>query len=412
MCFPKREEMRGSQTTAAVSLCLSLVLTGCATGPKTSHPLPAPALLAETPAPGETAATARTAAWFEAHRGQPPRLRTFVQRMPKGGDLHSHLGGAVYAESYLRWAAAGDYCVARQGDDLRLDRCAVLGQGEAEAVPAAEALADSHLYHQLIDQMSTRHLAFADRSGRDDFFASFRQFSPVTRTHRGEMLAEVAARAASEHTQYLELMLTLGGGTPFRLGREIGLGPDLDAVARQLLEAGLRDHVATSRRELDASESTARDAMRCGLEEEDPGCAVTRRYIQQIIRTRPPAEVFAQLVHAFELIRADPRVVGLNLVAPEDDPVARRDYTRHMEMLDFLASRAPDVAVTLHAGELALGMVPPEDLRFHIRQAIELGHARRIGHGTSIAYEDDALGLLSKMRQRGVLVEICLSTLR
>ena len=26
--------------------------------------------------------------------------------MPKGGDLHSHLSGAVYAESYIQWAAA------------------------------------------------------------------------------------------------------------------------------------------------------------------------------------------------------------------------------------------------------------------------------------------------------------------
>jgi adenosine deaminase len=34
-----------------------------------------------------------------------------------------------------------------------------------------------------------------------------------------------------------------------------------------------------------------------------------------------------------------------------------------------------------HAGELAPGLVPPAGLRFHIREAIELGHAERIGHG-------------------------------
>ena len=43
----------------------------------------------------ETENTARTAAWFDAHQNQPASLRVFLQRMPKGADLHSHLGGAV-----------------------------------------------------------------------------------------------------------------------------------------------------------------------------------------------------------------------------------------------------------------------------------------------------------------------------
>ncbi len=81
-----------------------------------------------------------------------------------------------------------------------------------------------------------------------------------------------------------------------------------------------------------------------------------------------------------------------------------------MEMLDFLWSRAPEVAVTLHAGELTLGMVPPKDLRFHIRQAVEVGHARRIGHGTALAYEDDFQGLLARMREQRVAVEVCLTS--
>ena len=42
---------------------------------------------------------------------QPLQLRQFLQRMPKGADLHSHLSGAVYAESYLRWAAQDGKCV-------------------------------------------------------------------------------------------------------------------------------------------------------------------------------------------------------------------------------------------------------------------------------------------------------------
>ena len=55
--------------------------------------------------PYETGNTERAASWFELHRYEPLSLRIFLQRMPKGGDIHSHLGGAVYAESYLAWAA-------------------------------------------------------------------------------------------------------------------------------------------------------------------------------------------------------------------------------------------------------------------------------------------------------------------
>jgi adenosine deaminase len=31
--------------------------------------------------------------------------------MPKGGDLHMHLSGAVYAETFLKEAAADNLCV-------------------------------------------------------------------------------------------------------------------------------------------------------------------------------------------------------------------------------------------------------------------------------------------------------------
>ena len=61
---------------------------------------------------------------------------------------------------------------------------------------------------------------------------------------------------------------------------------------------------------------------------------------------------------------------------PEDGFISMRDYTLQMKMLDYLHSVYPKVHITLHAGELAPGLVPPEGLRFHIRQAVELG-ARR-----------------------------------
>jgi adenosine deaminase len=64
----------------------------------------------------------------------------------------------------------------------------------------------------------------------------------------------------------------------------------------------------------------------------------------------------------------------------------------------------------MHAGELAPGLVPPAGLKFHIRQAVEIAHAERIGHGVDVFYEDQPLALLKEMAQKKVVVEICLSS--
>src|SRR5258708_34670859 len=48
---------------------------------------------------------------FNAGRHNPLRLRQFLEARPKGGDLHNHLTGSVFAESYLQWAAADKLCL-------------------------------------------------------------------------------------------------------------------------------------------------------------------------------------------------------------------------------------------------------------------------------------------------------------
>jgi len=79
-------------------------------------------------------------------------------------------------------------------------------------------------------------------------------------------------------------------------------------------------------------------------------------------------------------------------------------------MLDYLHSVYPKVHISLHAGELAPGLVPPEGLRFHIREAIDLGHAERIGHGVDLMYENDPQALLKEMASRHIMVEINLTS--
>ncbi len=120
--------------------------------------------------------------------------------------------------------------------------------------------------------------------------------------------------------------------------------------------------------------------------------------------------MFAQILTGFELASSDPNVVGLNLVMPEDAMVPMRDFPLHMQFIDFLHKLYPKVQVSLHAGELAPGLVPPDGLRFHIRDSINIGHAKRIGHGVDVMQEDHATDLLKQMARDKVMVEICLTS--
>ena len=105
-------------------------------------------------------------------------------------------------------------------------------------------------------------------------------------------------------------------------------------------------------------------------------CKVETRYIYEVFRSTPKALLFAQALFGFELASADPRVVAINLVGEEDEHTSMTDYADHMRVVGYLRNRYPKVRVSLHAGELALGLVPPEGLCCHIRLAVDAGQGR------------------------------------
>ena len=129
-----------------------------------------------------------------------------------------------------------------------------------------------------------------------------------------------------------------------------------------------------------------------------------------MFRNAPKELVFAQTLFGFELASADPRIVAINFVGAEDDVIAMADYAEHMRMIGFLRALYPNVHVSLHAGELAPGLVPPEGLCCHVRLAVEQALADRIGHGVDLMYEDRPYDLLKHMADKGVLVETNLTS--
>jgi adenosine deaminase len=374
----------------------------------------APALAA-TPAATATATEASAAQALQQARQQGPlALRQFLLAMPKGADLHMHLTGAVYAESFMAQAAGDQLCV----DSAKL----MLVDPQADAKPACatpnvdadQALHNQNLYDAMIDAMSMRaFVPTPGHNGHDQFFATFDHAHALTFSskHAGDWIAEVTERAAAQNEQYLELMYTPPFAHAAALAHRLGWQDDFAAMRRQLLANGLKDELPADREVIAQALAQRAQSQHCDdSHAAAPGCAVQVRMLYQVLRGAAPEQVFAQTLLGFEVASSDPNWVGINFVMAEDGYLSMRDYSLQMRMLDYLHQQYPKVHISLHAGELAPGLVPPEGLRFHIRQAVELGHAERIGHGVDVMYEDQPQQLLKEMAARHTLVEINLTS--
>jgi adenosine deaminase len=257
-------------------------------------------------------------------------------------------------------------------------------------------------------------------SGHDQFFNSFGKFSPVLDpvNRSGQALAEVLNQAATDSVVRLEtkfspevsdfptLTAALEGSASGAV-RDPARFPEALAVLRSVgLDAKANTAISTTTDMLAYKDS----ALKCGSAKQQPGCGVDLGLIAQVNRNAAPASVFAQLALDFTMASRDSRVVAVDLVAPEDGLNALADYSLHMQMVRFMRTQFPGVHVTLHAGELVPGLAPPAALTSHIRQAVEIAGAERIGHGVDIRSESNAKQLMNEMRKRGVMVEISLTS--
>jgi len=353
---------------------------------------------------------------LQAARQNPLQLRHFLLGMPKGGDLHNHLSGAVYAESWIRAAAEDHLCVdiaklafakPQPSSDSGAEQPAC-GEGK---VPAAAAYKDQHLFDALVDAFSMRGFVPSPGvTGHDHFFDAFAKFGGTDHRHLGEWIDEVTTRAAVQNEQYLELMHTPDFIHTAAIAKEIGWRDDFSQLRDELLSRGLRDDAALAKTSIDQAEALRMKRERCGQADAAAACRVQVRLLCQVLRGFPKEQVFAQTLLCFETVLADPRFVGINLVMPEDGYTAMTDYALHMRMVGFLHAFYPKVHLSLHAGEIAPGFVPYEGLCCHVRLAVEQAQAERIGHGADIMYENNPHALLKEMAANHVMVEINLTS--
>ena len=353
-------------------------------------------------------------------------LRALLQKMPKGADLHSHLSGAVQTERLIEWGAEDGLCVSTVTFTATLPPC------DQAQVPLADALSDPSLYDSVLRAWSMERFQGTLLEAHQHFFDTFGKFGAVLSDARtGDAIADVLSTAGRNRQLYVELMQGFNSSAVGSVAAEYIRPGDpwdeaslLAARVQIMTDPVFHQTLETTTASLITALDRSRHLLGCDTAQPDPGCHVEVRFLLSANRTRDRGFVFAQWVYAYELAQVAPHVVGVNLVSPEEDPNSLRFYDDEMFALDVLRRfnqhdrmRRP-VHISLHAGELIPAVLPdtPEGQRhltFHVRHAVKIAHAERIGHGVDILSETEGGSvedLLRDLRDANVMIEICLTS--
>jgi adenosine deaminase/adenosine deaminase CECR1 len=343
-------------------------------------------------------------------------LNMIMAMLPKGGDLHSHYSGAQYSETYIDWLEKLNYCVysendaALQAEKYRIEYRPQISEAARKICRSADSVRkDATFYREVLKRWSNKDYNnhYHEQSAPDlQFFDTFGYFWAASNYSFKEGMKILKERAKAENLQYLETMYK---GAPDvdkpALAKQINDLPQNsdEKVVFQAL-AAYADFMAgdPEAQQKISDYSKSMEEVIAGVDDKD----FKIRLLSYVSRNNPPAQIFSGLYSAFAATKKTKALVGVNIVGPENGYVAMRDYTLHMQMFKFLNQRFPGTRLSLHAGELALGMVPPEGLKFHIHDAVEVAGAQRIGHGVDISHESNAVELLASMKQKKVAVEV------
>jgi adenosine deaminase len=348
------------------------------------------------------------------------QLNLFFSKMPKGGDIHHHYSGSIYAETYLDWA---------DDNDKKINKNTLKGEDSGDGNISVKNLRkNTVLYRKLLTLWSDKdyknhyHLQTPPDA---HFFNTFGYFRSVAKTDEAELkkgLEVLKERAIKENVSYIETMLESikypenetdieSKIKPFdKKLRETtsynGIEVLLDELSSEI------DHELSLFSSISSVYQNPIDEFIEKIEEAHIGIdddQFMMRYQTFASRNSSPSKVFLDLYSAFKAVEKSELLVGVNIVGPENGVVAIEDYTLHMQMFAYLKNKFPEVNKALHAGELTLGMVRPKNLKFHISQAIDVAGAQRIGHGVDLPYEEDAIDLLERIKANSV-VEINLTS--
>lgn len=328
------------------------------------------------------------------------QLNLFFNKMPKGGDLHHHYSGSIYAETYLDWTEAANYLINKNTFKIVKDSDT---KDKACCISVRELRSDTELYRKLLTLWSDKDYQnhYHQQPPPDvNFFNSFGYFGPISQNY-GDGLKLLRQQAIKEKVSYIETMLSSVGYSM----QDTAFDENVRKTSNPAIMASNFDELS-SKLEADPELNKKVDEFVHKIEMAHQGMDDDRfmmRYQTYASRNGTPSVVFSALYSAFKAVEKNKLLVGINFVGPENGIVAIGDYNLHMRMIAYLRQKFPGVNLALHAGELTLGMVPPKELTFHIAKAIDIAGAQRIGHGVDLPYEEDPTALLRRMKEKSVV---------
>lgn len=348
---------------------------------------------------------------LDAIRQDRPELITFLNNFPKGADLHNHASGAAYIEFALIFAAENDYYY-----DLDKLKIVEKDSGSGNLITVKELFNREKDLQAFLNIVSTRGWHENTINGSDHFFSTFAHLGAPN--YNSHYMAKIIARNHSQGIRYIELMSGV-------LSREL-----TDHLYTLLLESDFNmadleesykkiesylhsdDFKNSVQSDMDSSEKAIEAILQkeYGITTKGDTPDIIVRYIPQLGRSASPYNIFITAAANLQASQVNNQIVATNMVQVEAGFFSLIYFDDQMEILDFLWNKLDQPNIALHAGELVLRESPVEPMRNRISKSIITGHAQRIGHGISIAWEKDVAGTLKMMRDQDIPVEICLSS--
>ena len=344
-------------------------------------------------------------------------LAQLLRDMPKGGELHSHLSGAIHFDDLIRIAQQRAYLAAFEKDGTA--RGFVLpfaaGNPPSRTTDIQEGCIRGRLVCVAVQDLDAAQLGAlraavtidgddASRTERDGF-ASFQDiFGALSNlTDNADVVPDLVRQAmqdaADHHVDYLELKLTPYGRLNSRI-ESVKIETFLDSIAR-----AIRDQNA-------AFASAGRDTVTVRLiaqvdrrDPQRPGGATDLAPIacDSTCHLRPRgAYLYSQLRQAYYLASASrysDLVVGFDFVSLPEQDLSTKPALGYL--LGSLRAEFGRANMTVHAGESRR-----PGWHDHVGQALALG-ADRIGHAVNL--EDD-LAAWETVCRMGVPIEVNLTS--
>ncbi len=365
--------------------------------------------------------------YLNSVRDYTPKLIAFLNKFPKGADLHNHAVGAAFIEFGIEYALKNNYyydvdklILVAPSQDIEpssLDICDASSPKNNCLITMNNFISSPKIFADFLNIVSMRGYYPHSINGQDHFFDTFSHLY-VPQRDKSEFIATIAARNHSQKVRYIELMTASVSQETVQYAKSLLDRDSFDVNNMKENYAKLSTFLQSKEFELnvikfmnereDRVDKILQTKNNITIKGDTPDIVI--RYIPQLFRRKSNFDFFVEAAVDMKASTLDERIVAINIVQNESALYSRLNFDAQMNMLDYLWNQLNQPNIALHAGELVLRESPLEPMRDRISKSILVGHASRIGHGVSIPWESDPAQTLALMKKRGVAIEICLSS--